>query len=55
MAQYIRITKGSAGEIKYQLSLLKGLKYTPKHKYSILIPVYERVPRMLSKLPKYLE
>jgi len=53
--QFVGIAKGSAGEIKYQLLLVKDLKYIPEDKYSILLPEYERVSQMLTKLAKSLE
>ena len=53
--QFIGIAKGSAGEMKYQLLLGRDLKYIPKDTYSILLPEYERVSQMLTKLAKSLE
>jgi len=53
--QFVGIAKGSAGEIKYQLLLGRDLKYIPEDKYSILLPEYERVSQMLTKLAKSLE
>jgi hypothetical protein len=41
--QFVGIAKGSAGEIKYQLLLVKDLKHISEDKYSILLPRYERV------------
>jgi four helix bundle protein len=53
--QFVGIAKGSAGEMKYQLLLVKDLKYIIEDKYSELIPQYERVSQMLTKLVKSLE
>ena len=53
--QFVGIAKGSAGEIKYQLLLVKDLKYISEDKYSLLLPQYERVSQMLTKLAKSLE
>jgi four helix bundle protein len=53
--QFVGIAKGSAGEIKCQLLLGRDLKYIPEDKYSILLPEYERVSQMLTKLSKSLE
>ena len=53
--QFVGIAKGSAGEIKYQLSLAKDLKYISEDKYFLLLPDYERVSQMLTKLAKSLE
>ncbi|MGB7573807.1 MAG: four helix bundle protein [Thermodesulfobacteriota bacterium] len=53
--QFVGIAKGSAGEMKYQLLLVKDLKYIIEDKYSELLPQYERVSQMLTKLAKSLE
>jgi len=53
--QFVGIAKGSAGEIKYQLLLVKDLKYISDENYSELLPKYERVSQMLTKLAKSLE
>jgi four helix bundle protein len=53
--QFVGIAKGSAGEIKYQLLHVRDLKYISKDKYSLLLPQYERVSQMLTKLLKSLE
>jgi four helix bundle protein len=53
--QFVGIAKGSAGEMKYQLLLVKDLKYISEDKYSELLPKYERVSQMLTKLAKSLE
>lgn len=52
--QFVSIAKGSAGEIKYQLLLVKDLKYISENKYTNLLPEYERVSQMLTKLAKSL-
>ena len=53
--QFVGIAKGSTGEMKYQLLLVKDLKYIIQNKYSELLPQYERVSQMLTKLAKSLE
>ena len=53
--QFVGIAKGSTGEIKYQLLLIKDLKYISEDMYSNLLPEYERVSQMLTKLAKSLE
>jgi len=53
--QFVGIAKGSTGEMKYQLLLVKDLKYITEDKYSELLPQYERVSQMLTKLAKSLE
>jgi four helix bundle protein len=53
--QFVGITRGSAGEMKYQLLLVKDLMYISEESYSQLLPEYERVSQMLTKLAKSLE
>ncbi|MGA2515018.1 MAG: four helix bundle protein [Thermodesulfobacteriota bacterium] len=53
--QFVGIAKGSAGEMKYQLLLVKDLQYIVEDKYSELLPQYERVSQMLTKSAKSLE
>jgi len=53
--QFVGIAKGSAGEMKYQLLLVKDLNYISEEHYSYLTPKYERVSQMLTKLAKSLE
>ena len=53
--QFVGISRGSAGEMKYQLVLAKDLNYISGDQYSNLIPKYERVSQMLTKLSKSLE
>ncbi len=53
--QFVGIAKGSTGEMKYQLLLVKDLKYISQDKYTELLPQYERVSQMLTKLAKSLE
>jgi four helix bundle protein len=53
--QFVGIARGSAGEIKYQLLLVKDLRYISDDKYTNLLPKYERVSQMLTKLSKSLE
>ena len=52
--QFVGIAKGSAGEMKYQLLLVKDLKYISEDEYSNLLSKYERVSQMLTKLAKSL-
>ena len=53
--QFVGISRGSAGEVKYQLLLVKDMGYLSEDQYSNLIPEYERVSQMLTKLAKSLE
>jgi four helix bundle protein len=53
--QFVGIAKGSTGELKYQLMLIKDLKYISEDMYSNLLSEYERVSQMLTKLAKSLE
>jgi four helix bundle protein len=53
--QFAGISKGSTGEVKYQLLLCRDLKYISDDHYSELISKYERVSQMLTKLVKSLE
>ncbi len=53
--QFVGISRGSAGEMKYQLLLAKDLNYISGDQYSNLIPEYERVSQMLTRLAKSLE
>ena len=53
--QFVGIARGSTGEIKYQLLLIKDLSYISKDCYSVLKQKYERVSQMLTKLAKSLE
>ncbi len=53
--QFVGIAKGSTGEMKYQLLLVKDLEYISEGSYSQLILEYERVSQMLTKLAKSLE
>jgi len=53
--QFVGIAKGSAGEIKHHLLLVRDLKYISESKYSNFLPEYERVSQMLTKLAKSLE
>jgi four helix bundle protein len=53
--QFVGIAKGSTGEMKYQLLLVKDLKYISDDNYSNLLPEYERISQMLTKLAKSLE
>ncbi|HXX33170.1 MAG TPA: four helix bundle protein [Thermodesulfobacteriota bacterium] len=52
--QFVGIAKGSAGEMKYQLLLVKDLKYIIEDEYSELLSQYERVSQMLTKLAESL-
>jgi four helix bundle protein len=53
--QFVGIAKGSTGEIKYQLFLVRDLEYISENRYSDLHSKYERVSQMLTKLAKSLE
>jgi four helix bundle protein len=53
--QFVGIARGSTGEIKYQLLLIKDLSYISKDCDSVLKQKYERVSQMLTKLAKSLE
>jgi four helix bundle protein len=53
--QFVGIARGSAGEIKYQLLLVKDLRYLSVDRYPSLLLKYERVSQMLTKLSKKLE
>jgi len=53
--QFAGIAKGSTGEIKYQLLLVRDLKFISELTYSIVLGKYERVSQMLTKLVKSLE
>lgn len=53
--QFVSIARGSAGEIKYQLLLVKDLKYISEDGFADLVARYERVSQMLTKLAKSLE
>jgi len=53
--QFVGISKGSAGEVKYQLLLARDLKYISEDQYLNLNPKYERVSQMLTQLAKSLE
>jgi four helix bundle protein len=53
--QFIGIARGSTGEIKYQLLLVRDLNYISENEYSDLLSKYERVSQMLTKLAKSLE
>ena len=52
--QFVGIARGSAGEIKYQLLLVRDLKYISEAMHAELISKYERVSQMLTKLAKSL-
>jgi four helix bundle protein len=53
--QFVGVARGSTGEIRYQLLLVKDLKYVSEGQYASLLPRYERVSQMLTKLSKTLE
>ena len=53
--QFVSIAKGSAGEIRYQLLLVKDLKYISYDRYADISSQYERVSQMLTKLARSLE
>jgi four helix bundle protein len=47
---FVSISRGSCGEVKYQLLLAKDLKYLPEERYLDLISEFERTSMMLTKL-----
>ncbi len=51
---FVGISKGSTGEIKYQLLLAKDLGYIAEGPHCDLHSKYERVSQMLTKLAKSL-
>lgn len=53
--QFTGIARGSAGEMKYQLLLVRDLNYISDNEYSDLTSKYERVSQMLTRLAKSLE
>lgn len=53
--QFVGISRGSTGEIKYQLLLARDLGYISENRYSDLQSKYERVSQMLTQLAKSLE
>jgi len=53
--QFVEIARGSAGEMKYQLLLVKDLRTVSEDRYCSLLSKYERVSQMLTKLSKTLE
>jgi four helix bundle protein len=53
--QFVGIARGSAGEMKYPLLLVKDLRYVSEEQYCSWLANYERVSQMLTKLSKTLE
>ena len=53
--QYVGIARGSAGEVKYQLMLVKDLDYITNDIYKEIRSNYERISQMLTGLAKSLE
>lgn len=51
---FISISRGSCGEVKYQLMLSKDLGYIDENTYKAMFESYERVSMMLTKLHKSL-
>jgi len=47
---FLSISRGSCGELKYQLLLSKDLNYITQAKFSEMLEGYERVSLMLTKL-----
>jgi len=47
---FVSISKGSCGELKYQLILSKDLGYITEDAYKEIFEAYERVSMMLTKL-----
>ena len=52
---FVGIAKGSAGEVRYQILLVKDLEFISRETYASLASRYERVTQMLTKLAKSLE
>ena len=52
--QFVGIARGSAGEMKYQLLLVKDLRYVSEDQYCSLLANYERISQMLAQLSKTL-
>jgi four helix bundle protein len=52
---FVGIDRGSAGEMKYPLLLVKDLRYVSEEQYCSWLANYERVSQMLTKLSKTLE
>jgi hypothetical protein len=53
--RWTHYTRGSAGEMKYPLLLVKDLRTVSEDRYCSLLSKYERVSQMLTKLSKTLE
>ena len=53
--QFVGITRGSAGEITYQLLLSRDLGYLTELDYAILKERYDRIVKMLTGLIKTLK
>jgi len=53
--QFVGFSKGSAGEMKYQLLLTKDLEYIDEDTYNELRSSYERISQMLTGLAKSLK
>jgi len=53
--RFVGISKGSAGEVKYQLMLAKDLGYINSDKYTEMRSNYERISQMLTGLAKSLQ
>ena len=51
---FVGIAKGSAGEVKYQLMLVKDLGYINLEIYNKMRSNYERISQMLTGLAKSL-
>jgi len=52
--QFVGIARGSTGEMKYQLLLVKDLRYVSEDQYCSLLANYERISQMLTQLSKTL-
>jgi four helix bundle protein len=51
---FVSISRGSCGELKYQLLLSKDLGYLSANKFTELLDGYRRISMMLTKLYKSL-
>jgi len=47
---FVSISRGSCGEVKYQLLLSRDLKYVDLNSYKEMNEAYERISMMLTKL-----
>lgn len=52
---FVSISKGSCGEVKYQLLLSRDLGYIKEDMFKEMAEAYERVSMMLTKLHRSLK